>query len=166
MGSTYKYYRLLYSIFAAVTLGFLVWYHFSIVSAQLFHIPILQYAVATIIGIPGIIIMAICINKYFYKLSGVQAFSKKQTHTTLQQTGMHKYVRHPLYLGTLMFVWGIFFLFPMLNNLIACGVMNIYILIGIHWEEKQLLIEYGESYRKYAEKVPGLIPRIFIQAKK
>jgi len=132
----------------------------------MFHLLILQYTAGLLIGIPGIIIMIICINKYFYELSGVQALSKQEAHNTLQQNGLHRFVRHPLYLGTLMFVWGIFILFPFLNNLLACLVMNIYILIGINWEEKQLLIEYGDSYRKYAEKVPGLIPWLFIRAKK
>ena len=166
MGSAYKYYRLAYSIFAAVTLGILLWYHFSITSIQLFQSPIAQYAGAAVIGIPGLIIMIICINKYFYELSGVQALSGEEQHTTLQQTGLHKVVRHPLYLGTLMFVWGIFILFPLLNNLIACLVMNIYILIGIQWEEKQLLIEFGDSYSAYAKKVPSLIPKLRRQVQK
>lgn len=159
LGFASKYYRLAYSIFATVSLALVLWYHFSISSVRLFNLPVVEYIVAALIGMPGLIIMAICIHKYFYELSGIQVFSKKEVvEVTLQQKGLHGYVRHPLYLGTLMFVWGLFVLMPYLNNLIACLVMNVYILIGIRLEEKQLLKEFGESYRIYAEKVPRLIP--------
>lgn len=76
----------------------------------------------------------------------------------LEQTGLHKFMRHPLYFGTLLFAWGLFLVFPYVNNLIAVLVMTGYILIGIIFEEKKLMIEFGESYRNYRQKVPMLIP--------
>ena len=105
--------------------------------------------------------MIICIRKYFYELSGVQALENKPVETpTLQQTGLHKYVRHPLYFGTLLFVWGLFFLMPSLSNLIAVIAIAIYVLLGIHLEEQKLVLEYGEQYKQYTKRVPKLIPKI------
>ncbi len=102
-----------------------------------------------------------CIRKYFYELSGIQALENKPIEVpTLQQKGLHKYVRHPLYFGTLLFVGGLFLLLPLLSNLIAAIVITVYVLIGIQLEEKKLFLEYGEEYRKYSERVPKLIPKI------
>jgi protein-S-isoprenylcysteine O-methyltransferase Ste14 len=73
---------------------------------------------------------------------------------------MHAYVRHPLYSGTLLFVWSIFVGYPYMNNLISCAAMTIYTLIGIYFEEKKLVKEYGPAYNAYRAKVPALIPKL------
>jgi protein-S-isoprenylcysteine O-methyltransferase Ste14 len=160
-GYFFRYYRLCYSLFAAVTLALLLWYQFSIKSILLFSSVIIRYGLSIILFVPGLIIMIICIRKYFYDLSGIQALQKDKPAVTptLQQKGLHKYIRHPLYSGTLLFVWGLFLMFPYLSNLIAAVALTIYVLIGISFEEKKLFIEYGEAYRVYSKKVPKLIPR-------
>jgi protein-S-isoprenylcysteine O-methyltransferase Ste14 len=112
--------------------------------------------------------MLICIRKYFYSLSGIQALQshKPAITPTLEQNGIHAYVRHPLYFGTLIFLWGLFFMFPFLNNLIAVSIISAYVFIGIGQEEKKLLLEYGEEYERYMEGVPKLIPKFKSQEKK
>lgn len=104
--------------------------------------------------------MSISILKYFKLLSGIRSLYKSNSVKSLKINGIHKYVRHPLYLGTLLFIWGLFFIFPLLNNLIAAGAITIYVLIGIKFEEKKLLKEFGNVYAEYIKKVPGLIPKI------
>ena len=110
--------------------------------------------------------MIICIRKYFYELSGIKALENKTVEKpTLQQKGLHKYVRHPLYFGTLLFVWGLFLLLPAVSNLIAVVTLTLYVLIGIRLEETKLFSEYGEAYRRYSKTVPMLIPRVFTKNK-
>lgn len=161
MGSASRYYRLLYSLFALITLVLLLWYQFSIKSTWLYSSLAVRYG-SVILVIPGLIVMIVCIRKYFYDLSGIQALQKERPPVTqtLQQNGLHKYVRHPLYFGTILFVWGLFFLFPLISNLIAAAALTIYVLIGIELEERKLYIEYGEEYRWYAQQVPKLIPKL------
>jgi protein-S-isoprenylcysteine O-methyltransferase Ste14 len=77
----------------------------------------------------------------------------------LKVDGIHRFVRHPLYSGTILFVWGLFFVFPFLNNLIAVILLTLYLFIGISFEEKKLVKEFGEKYQAYILKVPMLIPR-------
>jgi protein-S-isoprenylcysteine O-methyltransferase Ste14 len=161
MGLWFKYYRPLYSIFAAITLILILWFQFSFYSWWLFKPTFFLYTVAVIIAFAGFCIMLICINKYFYELSGLQAIQHSKVKNTLQQSGLHKYVRHPLYLGTLLFIWGLFFNFPLVSNLIAVTIITTYVLIGIKLEEKKLYLEYCESYIKYSKNVPKLIPHIF-----
>ena len=156
----FKFYRPAYSIFAFLSLILVLWYQFTIPSRQLFRYSFFRFIPGMILAIPGIVIMAVCIRKYFYELSGLQALQQKEIKVTLQQEGLHKYVRHPLYLGTLLFIWGLLFIFPFLNNLIACLVITGYILVGIELEEKKLKMEFGDQYDEYAKSVPKLIPGI------
>ena len=160
MGKYYRFYRLTYTLFAFITLGWLVWFHFNLPTELLWQKKLIRYIFAIPLGFFGLVIMAICIKKYFYELSGIQALDKPvaEEKFTLQQQGLHKLVRHPLYLGTLMLVWGIFFYFPTVNNLIACAVMSVYVMIGIRLEEVKLVAEFGEEYINYRKKVPMLIP--------
>ena len=72
--------------------------------------------------------------KYFKLLSGIHSTSKTTIPSELKLNGIHKYVRHPLYFGTLLFIWGLFFIFPMLNNLISVFGITIYVLIGLRFE--------------------------------
>lgn len=140
----------------------LLWYQFHLTSSRLFGSKIISYGVSLILAIPGLVVMLICIRKYFYGLSGIRTLNTgmPEITPTLQQTGIHRYVRHPLYLGTLLFVWGLFLMFPFLNNLIAAAVITIYVLIGIRLEEEKLLLEYGIEYQLYKAKVPRLIPKL------
>ncbi|MEO6220296.1 MAG: isoprenylcysteine carboxylmethyltransferase family protein [Ginsengibacter sp.] len=156
-GKLYRYYRLSYSIFALITLIFLLWYQFSFLSPQLYHSTVINY-LSMILVIPGILIMIISIYKYFRLLSGIRSLYVPQPSPQLRIDGIHQYLRHPLYLGTLLFTWGIFFIFPLLNNFIAVAVLSIYIFIGIKLEEKKLVQEFGESYKAYQVQVPMIIP--------
>ena len=104
--------------------------------------------------------MAICIRKYFFNLSGIDVFFRKKIIPApkLEMGGMHRFTRHPLYFGTLMFAWGFFLRWPYPQHLIANVVMTLYVVMAISWEEKKLVQEFGNAYREYAAKVPRLIP--------
>jgi len=133
-------------------------------SVWLFSSEIIRYGISIILIAPGLIIMIVCICKYFYELSGIQSLQNKPLAApTLQQTGLHKYVRHPLYFGTLLFVWGLFLLLPALSNLIAVVALTVYVLIGIQLEETKLFLEYGEEYKQYSKRVPMLIPKVYVK---
>ena len=72
---------------------------------------------------------------------------------------LYDYVRHPLYFGVLLAFWSA----PTmsLTRFLFTVVFTIYVLRAIRWEENDLLKDFGESYRKYAEKVPMIIPNLF-----
>ncbi len=113
-------------------------------------------------ALAGLAIMAVVIRKYFFSLSGISVFYKEEAPLALEQGGMHRYVRHPLYFGTLLFIWSLFLLFPYLNNLLACLVITLYTVFGARLEEKKLVAQFGEQYRRYQQTVPMLIPRLTV----
>ena len=70
---------------------------------------------------------------------------------------LYRYVRHPLYVGLLLGLWSV----PVMTAgrlLFALG-LSLYILIGISFEERDLVRQFGERYRRYRRQVGMLIPR-------
>lgn len=160
LGGRYRYYRLAYTIFAAVGLVAILIFQYTIETTLLWEPRAVAYLAGGILAVTGIIVMAICVKKYFYQLSGVQSVCDAGPAGVLRTDGIHQWMRHPLYAGTLLFVWGLFIVFPYMNNLIAVVLLTIYVYIGIVLEERKLLIIYGEQYESYRRNVPMLIPRI------
>jgi len=69
----------------------------------------------------------------------------------------YRYMRHPLYTGLLLTFWSV----PVMTAgrlLFALGC-TAYVLIGIAFEERDLLRQFGERYRVYREQVGMLVPR-------
>jgi protein-S-isoprenylcysteine O-methyltransferase Ste14 len=152
-------YRIVYNVIAVMLLGAVLIFQFSIKSKiiKLTGLPVL--VVGIILTFSGLAIMWVCIKKYFTQLSGIRGESGAgKLYPVLETTGLHAFVRHPLYFGTFVFGAGLFFLFPLLANLIAVLFIIIYTLIGIRWEEKKLISRFGDRYLSYKEKVPMIIP--------
>jgi methanethiol S-methyltransferase len=159
---TFRYYRLGYSIFATLTLILLLYFQYSFESPPLIRLPWIKYFAILFLILPGSIIMFISIKKYFLLLSGVRSIFTPVPASELKVNGIHRFVRHPLYSGTILFVWGLFLVFPFLNNFIAAVLLTLYVLLGISFEEKKLIKEFGKEYEGYIQKVPMLIPRLKI----
>lgn len=67
----------------------------------------------------------------------------------------HRFVRHPWYFFGLVLIWTR----DMNASLVLSGAMiTLYFIIGSRLEEKKLLIYHGDIYRRYMERVPGLLP--------
>ncbi len=155
-----KYYRLIYSIIAIVSLLLILIYQFSIKEAQLFLNTFFTKTISIIAFAAGITIMAACSRKYLGFITGFKKYEKSEKKEGLYITGLNGVVRHPLYAGTLLFIWSLFFLFPFMSNLICCTIITVYVFIGIGFEEKKLRMEYGNAYDTYAQKVPMIIPNV------
>jgi len=72
--------------------------------------------------------------------------------------GWYAYVRHPLYLGSLVLIW----LIPAMtvNRLALIVVATLYFIIGAYFEERKLLRDFGGQYAEYRARTPMLFPKI------
>jgi protein-S-isoprenylcysteine O-methyltransferase Ste14 len=164
LGQSFRFYRFFYSIFATLNLLVILYLQCVIESPALWSGSRILTLGASVTGFSGIIIMLACTKKYFSSISGIKAFSRKSDSVPiLQTTGLHSYTRHPLYFGTLLFIWSLFLIFPLLSNLISCCLISVYTVIGIHIEERKLVIEFGQDYKDYARRVPMLLPHSLLR---
>ncbi len=67
----------------------------------------------------------------------------------------HRFVRHPWYSFGLVIVWTRDMNAAMLVSALA---ITLYFVVGSWLEEKKLIVLHGDTYRRYRERVPGLLP--------
>ena len=75
---------------------------------------------------------------------------------SLRMPLLYRLVRHPIYLGLLVALWSAAALDS--GRLLLGALLTAYLLIGVRHEERDLLRTFGDEYRRYQERVPGLLP--------
>ena len=109
------------------------------------------------IQIPLVCFLMIC-SAYLAR-SGLRIiFGEIQQQPAVIRKGVFKIIRHPIYLGSILFYLGLFFAsFSLLSLVIWIAIVLFYHLIAKH-EEKLLLQVFGVEYKNYMSKVPMWIP--------
>lgn len=84
-----------------------------------------------------------------------------KSEQALVTQGIYQYLRHPIY--TAHILWGLAQAMILPNWLVGWLSLPLVILVfmlRIPNEERMMIDQFGEDYRKYMEKTGGLIPRI------
>lgn len=70
--------------------------------------------------------------------------------------GPYRFMRHPIYTGLLLMLWAV----PVgsLDHLIFAGGFSFYLVVGVHFEERDLVGRFGQAYLDYQSQVPKFFP--------
>ena len=158
-----RFYRLFFNLVAGLTLIPVFWlawhspdYPLYIIPAPLVFLTLLVQA-----GAAGCALAALLQTGMadFIGLEQLFRDEKVVKPTALTVTGFYHWVRHPVYTFGLFYIW----LTPMMTtNLLALYLAaTVYILVGIYFEERKLLDDFGQDYAEYRSRTPMLLPPYF-----
>ena len=85
-------------------------------------------------------------------------------HPEFQAKSLYRYIRHPIMLGFIIGFWATPYMTA--GHLLFAVATTVYILIGIQFEEHDLVQFLGKNYDDYRRRVPMLIPFLRTRTKR
>jgi len=155
--------RATYVMFSNLALGLLMW-RWQPLHLELWHVenraiaaPLWTINALGWLGVPTCSFMIDHFNLFGLK----QALAGFRRQTLKQPGGfvtplLYKYVRHPMMTSLLVALW----VTPRMTagHFVLSLGMTVYIVIGVHFEERALLRELGQAYRLYQAATPQFLP--------
>ncbi len=83
-----------------------------------------------------------------------------QRTRTLATTGPYAYVRHPQYDGFILIMLGFLFQWPTIPTLVMFPILVYMYVTLARREEREVLTEFGDAYRRYMASTPAFLPKI------
>lgn len=161
-----RWYRLGFSLLGGLTLLPIFWLAWALPDRPLYSIPMpwvlfsglvqLAAAGALLAGVTQTGALGFLGLRQALDPAGGGALIAGRGADALVVRGLYRRVRHPLYACGLVILW----LTPVMswNWLALAAGLTAYILIGIPFEERKLLAEFGAAYAEYQKRTPALVP--------
>lgn len=130
---------------------------------KIFNISQIRFLSNNIAMLVGI---ALLITGFLFRYSAIHVLGRDFNYAVapikkLKTNGIYKYIRHPAYLGTLLYAIGTPLLFSSFLGLFTGFFVLISIIYRITIEEKFLEKIIGSKYLKYKESTYKLIPYLY-----
>jgi len=156
--------RSTFVLFASLVLALLMWQWQpmpAVVWTVVNPIGVAALQVTFLLGWATVLVSTFLINHFeLFGLKQAYAFfrSRELVRPAFRTPVLYRWVRHPIYLGFLLAFWAA----PQMSvgHLLFSVATTGYILIGIWFEERDLVAEFGEQYRRYRASVGMLLPRL------
>jgi methanethiol S-methyltransferase len=155
------YHRAIYSIASGIALAgvVLLWQPSSI------HLLVLGGAyrwvarVAVLLAIGVFIWGAVAVRDLdFFGLKSIRSYLQHSAphEPVFLVRGPYRWVRHPWYFGVLVLIWSCTDVTA--DRLLFNVLWTAWVCVGTKLEERDLMVEFGDAYARYRQKVPMLIP--------
>ena len=92
--------------------------------------------------------------------SGNELYTFEKT-TELVETGIYRYIRHPMYSSLLFLAWGIFLKHTGPGLFSISLFTSLFLLETALIDEKECISYFGNSYREYMKRTKRFIPFVF-----
>ena len=155
-----KLYRLFFNALAIGLFLVVGWYYLSLEKHLLLNNDWLKWPGGVLL-LAGLVWVIKALRGYgIGEFIGVDQLKNEHQsiHIEMKINGLNAQVRHPLYFGTMLSLWGVFFIFPNDAALVVAAISTLYIIIGAKLEERKLEQQFGDAYRLYRKHVPMLVP--------
>lgn len=160
-----KFYRFLYNIFALISIAPILYLMVTLPDRTLYQVPEpWSYPMLAGQALSVILLLVTVMQTDLLAFAGLRQLVEREKPGRLVTSGLYRSVRHPLYTFILLILW----LSPTMsvNSFIVYASLTIYILIGIFFEERKLLREFGQEYAHYKSTTPMLFPGLKINGNK
>jgi protein-S-isoprenylcysteine O-methyltransferase Ste14 len=87
-------------------------------------------------------------------------FGEERTESQVISKGVFRLVRHPVYLGCILFYLALVILTLSIFSAVICITIIVFYHYIAKYEERLLLSRFGTEYEQYRDSVPMWIPRL------
>lgn len=165
LGPRYAWYRFAYVIFSIATLAPVLWLQLRIVSPLLWAWPDwlkpLQWGGLLLSGVIFLLAARKYDQRFFFGLRQIDEHlaGREAEFTDFAAEGILRHMRHPYYSAgiLLLLCWGDLTAATLVMKVVGIG----YFIVGALLEEKKLVSQFGDAYRRYQETVPMFVPRLW-----
>ena len=102
------------------------------------------------------------------KKSGKASTTREDDHlytfektTELVDTGIYRYIRHPLYASLIYLTWGIYFKSPTFFLFLVAVVSTVFLYFTARFDEKECIAYFGDKYSAYMKRSKMFVPFVF-----
>lgn len=152
-----RFYRLLYNVFSVVSIAPVLYLMVTLPDRNLYQIPA-PWSIFMRVGqlLAALLLLVSLLQTDVLSFAGFRQLFEEEKPGKLVTGGFYRLVRHPLYFFALLVLW----LTPSvsLNSFIVTLAFTLYLLLGMYFEERKLLHEFGRAYADYKSVTPMLIP--------
>lgn len=150
-------YRLFFNFVGVITLLPILYLVVWLPNQPLYSIPVFWRLFMLAGQVVAIFILAAALNKTdALDFAGLRQLGGKAEAPPLIVDGVYRWMRHPLYTGSMLFLW----LIPVVSvNFFVLNIaITLYFIIGAIFEERKLTRYFGKVYLEYKVRTPMFLP--------